>query len=228
MCNFWLLQQQATYTTHGHTMHMQTLQQWHRVYRWRLSTADRIAQTQSIVQRMLNLELYSPAPSSKRAPPMASTSSKKMRHAFLLLAIWNSSRTIRAPSPTYFCTSSLPMTLMKQASVLLATARASRVLPASHAAHECALQHDVQGMCYMWLQCTSIADKGVQWSQHRCMQQAFCHMQLLGPHLQLALWIEADLHVPKHGCANNALYTTPLSDVVSMTSATGLTACMKQ
>lgn len=32
-------------------------------------------------------------------------------------------------SPTYFCTSSDPMTLMKQASVLLATARAQRVLP---------------------------------------------------------------------------------------------------
>ncbi len=74
----------------------------------------------------------SPAPSSKRAPPIASTSSKKMRQAFLLLAIWNSSRTILAPSPTYFCTSSLPMTLMKHASVLFATARASRVFPASH------------------------------------------------------------------------------------------------
>ena len=36
---------------------------------------------------------------------------------------------MRAPSPTYFCTSSLPMTRMKQASVLLATARASSVLP---------------------------------------------------------------------------------------------------
>lgn len=32
-------------------------------------------------------------------------------------------------SPTYFCTSSLPMTLMKQASVRLATARASSVFP---------------------------------------------------------------------------------------------------
>lgn len=38
--------------------------------------------------------------------------------------------TIRAPSPTYFCTSSLPITRMKQASVRLATARASSVLPA--------------------------------------------------------------------------------------------------
>lgn len=34
-----------------------------------------------------------PAPSSNRAPPMASTSSKKMMHAFLDRAIWNSSRT---------------------------------------------------------------------------------------------------------------------------------------
>ena len=56
-------------------------------------------------------------------------SSKKMRQAFLERAIWNSSRTMRAPSPTYFCTSSLPMTRMKHASVRFATARASSVLP---------------------------------------------------------------------------------------------------
>mmetsp|Transcript_21190 Transcript_21190/g.63480 ORF Transcript_21190/g.63480 Transcript_21190/m.63480 type:complete len:219 (+) Transcript_21190:166-822(+) len=73
--------------------------------------------------------LSPPAPSSKRAPPIASTSSKKMMQAFLERAIWNSSRTMRAPSPTYFCTSSLPITRMKQASVRLATARASSVLP---------------------------------------------------------------------------------------------------
>mmetsp|Transcript_3127 Transcript_3127/g.7936 ORF Transcript_3127/g.7936 Transcript_3127/m.7936 type:complete len:331 (-) Transcript_3127:88-1080(-) len=60
---------------------------------------------------------------------MASTSSKKTMHAFLLRAIWKSSRTMRAPSPTYFCTSSLPMTRMKQASVRFATARADSVLP---------------------------------------------------------------------------------------------------
>jgi hypothetical protein len=35
------------------------------------------------------------------APPTASISSKKMRHAFLVLAISNNSLTIRAPSPTY-------------------------------------------------------------------------------------------------------------------------------
>jgi hypothetical protein len=42
---------------------------------------------------------------------------------------------MRAPSPTYFCTNSLPITRMKHASVLLATARASSVLPvpATHA-----------------------------------------------------------------------------------------------
>jgi len=55
------------------------------------------------------------------------TSSKKMIQAFLLRAIVKSSRTMRAPSPTYFCTSSEPMTRIKQASVLLATARADRV-----------------------------------------------------------------------------------------------------
>merc|ERR1719210_566218 len=73
--------------------------------------------------------LSPPAPSSNLAPPTASISSKKMRQAFLVLAISNSSLTILAPSPTYFCTNSDPITLMKQASVLLATARAHRVLP---------------------------------------------------------------------------------------------------
>ena len=49
---------------------------------------------------------------------------------------WKSSRTIRAPSPTYFCTSSLPITRMKHASVRLATARASSVFPVpAHASH---------------------------------------------------------------------------------------------
>lgn len=49
--------------------------------------------------------------------------------AFLLLAMVKSSRTIRAPSPTYFWTSSLPITRMKQASVRFATARALNVFP---------------------------------------------------------------------------------------------------
>ena len=44
-------------------------------------------------------------------------------------AMVNSSRTIRAPSPTYFCTSSDPITRMKHASVRFATARAESVLP---------------------------------------------------------------------------------------------------
>ncbi|EEQ39250.1 hypothetical protein CLUG_03378 [Clavispora lusitaniae ATCC 42720] len=73
--------------------------------------------------------LSPPAPSSKRAPPMASTSSKKMMHAFFVRAISNNSRTIRAPSPTYFWTSSEPMTRINVASVSLATARAQSVLP---------------------------------------------------------------------------------------------------
>jgi len=60
---------------------------------------------------------------------MASISSKKIIHAFLDLAIAKSSLTILAPSPTYFYTSSLPITLIKQQSVLLAQALAVKVLP---------------------------------------------------------------------------------------------------
>lgn len=45
------------------------------------------------------------------------------------LAMTNSSRTMREPSPMYFCTSSLPLTRMKVQSVWWATARASSVLP---------------------------------------------------------------------------------------------------
>ncbi|GMS81486.1 hypothetical protein PENTCL1PPCAC_3661, partial [Pristionchus entomophagus] len=48
--------------------------------------------------------LSPPAPSSCLAPPTASISSKKMRQAFFVRASANSSRTILAPSPTYFCT----------------------------------------------------------------------------------------------------------------------------
>merc|ERR1719356_1035337 len=73
--------------------------------------------------------LSPPAPSSNLAPPTASISSKKMRQAFLVRAISNSSLTILAPSPTYFWTNSDPITLMKQASVLFATALAHKVLP---------------------------------------------------------------------------------------------------
>mmetsp|Transcript_18681 Transcript_18681/g.44280 ORF Transcript_18681/g.44280 Transcript_18681/m.44280 type:complete len:225 (+) Transcript_18681:236-910(+) len=74
----------------------------------------------------LSEPLSSPPP---RAPPMASISSKKTMQARLDRAMVKSSRTIRAPSPTYFWTSSEPITRMKQASVRLATARAVRVLP---------------------------------------------------------------------------------------------------
>lgn len=66
---------------------------------------------------------------------MASTSSKKTMQAFLLRAMVKSSRTMRAPSPTYFCTSSEPMTRMKHASVRLATARADSVLPVPGGLH---------------------------------------------------------------------------------------------
>lgn len=52
-----------------------------------------------------------------------------MIQAFLDRAISKSSLTILAPSPTYFCTSSEPITRIKQASVRFATALASRVLP---------------------------------------------------------------------------------------------------
>lgn len=45
------------------------------------------------------------------------------------LWLGNSSVLCGLTSPTYFCTSSEPMTLIKQASVLLATARAHRVFP---------------------------------------------------------------------------------------------------
>merc|ERR1711871_1590793 len=71
-----------------------------------------------------------PSPSPDvREPPMASTSSKKIMHAFFDRAMVNNSRTILAPSPTYFWTNSEPITRMKHASVLLATALADKVLP---------------------------------------------------------------------------------------------------
>jgi hypothetical protein len=44
-------------------------------------------------------------------------------------AIVKSSRTILAPSPTYFCTNSDPITRMKHASVRFATALALSVFP---------------------------------------------------------------------------------------------------
>mmetsp|Transcript_18453 Transcript_18453/g.46689 ORF Transcript_18453/g.46689 Transcript_18453/m.46689 type:complete len:313 (-) Transcript_18453:677-1615(-) len=80
---------------------------------------------------MVRCTSLSPPPPelSVRADPMESTSSMKMMEGACSRAMTNSSRTMRDPSPMYFCTSSLPMTRMKHASVRLATARASSVLP---------------------------------------------------------------------------------------------------
>ena len=83
----------------------------------------------TIYNIVLWTSLSPPVPSSTLAPPMASTSSKKMIQAFLVLAIWKISLTILAPSPTYFWTNYEPITLMKQASVLFATALAVKVFP---------------------------------------------------------------------------------------------------
>ena len=52
-----------------------------------------------------------------------------MIQAFFDLAILNNYLTILAPSPIYFWTSYEPITLIKQASVLFATARATSVFP---------------------------------------------------------------------------------------------------
>ena len=60
---------------------------------------------------------------------MESTSSMNRIAGAFSRAITKSSRTIRAPSPMYFCTNSEPLTRMKQQSVWCATARASSVLP---------------------------------------------------------------------------------------------------
>mmetsp|Transcript_396 Transcript_396/g.1063 ORF Transcript_396/g.1063 Transcript_396/m.1063 type:complete len:253 (-) Transcript_396:482-1240(-) len=70
-----------------------------------------------------------PLPPSMRAEPMLSISSMKMMDGACSLAITKSSRTMRDPSPMYFCTSSDPDTRMKVQSVWWATARASNVLP---------------------------------------------------------------------------------------------------
>mmetsp|Transcript_26626 Transcript_26626/g.80717 ORF Transcript_26626/g.80717 Transcript_26626/m.80717 type:complete len:483 (-) Transcript_26626:267-1715(-) len=70
-----------------------------------------------------------PEPPSMRAPPIESISSMKMMEGACSRAITKSSRTIREPSPMYFCTSSEPETRMKVQSVWCATARASSVLP---------------------------------------------------------------------------------------------------
>mmetsp|Transcript_19040 Transcript_19040/g.55985 ORF Transcript_19040/g.55985 Transcript_19040/m.55985 type:complete len:281 (-) Transcript_19040:448-1290(-) len=66
---------------------------------------------------------------SIRDEPMESISSMKMMEGACSRAITKSSRTMREPSPIYFCTSSEPETRMKVQSVWCATARASKVLP---------------------------------------------------------------------------------------------------
>mmetsp|Transcript_65222 Transcript_65222/g.149376 ORF Transcript_65222/g.149376 Transcript_65222/m.149376 type:complete len:225 (-) Transcript_65222:569-1243(-) len=70
-----------------------------------------------------------PSDPSIRLLPIESTSSMKMMLGACSRAMTNSSRTMRDPSPMYFCTSSEPDTRMKQQSVWCATARASSVLP---------------------------------------------------------------------------------------------------
>mmetsp|Transcript_54302 Transcript_54302/g.122781 ORF Transcript_54302/g.122781 Transcript_54302/m.122781 type:complete len:214 (-) Transcript_54302:671-1312(-) len=70
-----------------------------------------------------------PCSPSTRDEPMESISSMKMIEGACSRAITKSSRTIRLPSPMYFCTSSPPETRMKQHWVWCATALAKRVLP---------------------------------------------------------------------------------------------------
>lgn len=86
---------------------------------------------------------------------------------------------MRAPSPTYFCTSSLPMTRMKQASVRLATARASSVLPVPAAAGKA---HKVQGTVRLFHGIDAAAQRLFEYQEtgdkqnrrcnygHRCLQ----------------------------------------------------------
>ena len=70
-----------------------------------------------------------PDPPPSLEEPMESISSMKMMEGACSRAMTKSSRTMRDPSPMYFCTSSDPDTLIKQHSVWWATARANRVLP---------------------------------------------------------------------------------------------------
>ncbi len=66
---------------------------------------------------------------SRRLAPMASSSSMKTTEGARSCPSWKSSRTSRAPSPMYFCTSSDPTRRMKVAFVLRETAFARRVFP---------------------------------------------------------------------------------------------------
>mmetsp|Transcript_10619 Transcript_10619/g.21017 ORF Transcript_10619/g.21017 Transcript_10619/m.21017 type:complete len:273 (-) Transcript_10619:315-1133(-) len=79
--------------------------------------------------RMRCTSRSAPVWASKRFVAMASISSMKMMDGEFSRAILNTSRTIRGPSPRYFCTNSDPTTRMKDAFVCEATARAIMVLP---------------------------------------------------------------------------------------------------
>jgi len=68
-------------------------------------------------------------PSENRRPPMASISSMKMMQGWWSLAYPNISRIRRALSPMYLSTMADATTFRKDASMLLATARAKSVLP---------------------------------------------------------------------------------------------------
>ena len=70
-----------------------------------------------------------PDPLSPLLEPIESISSMKMMLGACSLAMTKSSRTMREPSPMYFCTSSDPETRMNLQSVWCATARARSVLP---------------------------------------------------------------------------------------------------
>ena len=78
---------------------------------------------------MVRCTSESPLPDLPLAPPMESISSMKIMVGAASLAMTNNSRTIRAPSPMYFCTNSAPLTRINVQSVWWATARANSVLP---------------------------------------------------------------------------------------------------
>mmetsp|Transcript_18558 Transcript_18558/g.63251 ORF Transcript_18558/g.63251 Transcript_18558/m.63251 type:complete len:233 (+) Transcript_18558:289-987(+) len=79
--------------------------------------------------RMRCTSRSAPVCASKRAVAMASISSMKMMAGAFSFARRNTSRTMRGPSPRYFCTNSEPTTRMNAAVVWCATALASMVFP---------------------------------------------------------------------------------------------------
>lgn len=74
------------------------------------------------------------------------------------LAMTKSSLTMRLPSPMYFCTSSLPDTLMKVQSVWCATALARRVLPVPGGPYSKTPYKRGQGPLQMNKQSETVAD----------------------------------------------------------------------